>query len=809
MALQQGKTSSGARMKSRGASAPSLEEHGLYRLGVSYGRAVYRFRWPVIAAWVVLLLASIPLASKLPSVLSGGGYSFENSDSIKAANILVDKLHYPQEQVFLVFHSADTPATDPVYQQEIAAVIAKVRTLPHVTGVIPGGAGKDGKTVLLLVNFNEDADAVTRQLPDIRKLLPTGNAASPASVYLTGDVAVYDELTQVVQQDTEKADASALPIALLVLLIVFGTLVAAVMPLALALVAVPVSLALVYLVAQHMTTNVSVLSIASIIGLGLSIDYSLFLIRRFREELAHGREVREAVAWTVATAGEAILFSGLTVIVGFCGMLLIGVQVMTSFGLGGIFVVVAAVLAALTLLPALLSVLGPRINALRVPLVGRLAQVGADKRAGGDGEEREEQEEQGDQRGFWHAWAMGVMRRPLLIIVLVAALLLGLGWPVLQMTIGTPSASVLPSNTQASQGLKLLQEQFPSAANDPIYIVVQTDDHSSLMSAQHLAQIAQLTNWLDAQPHITSVSSLTQPPAQPGAPVPTAAQLIALYTSGAYQQHPALAQFVAANAAGDTTLITATANTKLDSDAGKALIDHIRGAGPAQAQGMTMLVGGFQAVSLDFNRYLYGNFPKAIAFILIATFLLLLLMFRSLLLPLKAVLMNILSISAAYGVLVIVFQWGHLSGLLGFTPEGFIESTVPILLFCILFGLSMDYEVFLLSRIREEWLRTHNNRYAVAQGLEKTGGVITNAAIIFTIVTAAICFTTIITAKEMGIGMTVAVLVDATIIRSLLVPATMRLLGRWNWWLPGRPLPIERPAPDLASGTKAVSGEFR
>ncbi|HKS71401.1 MAG TPA: MMPL family transporter, partial [Ktedonobacterales bacterium] len=222
------------------------------------------------------------------------------------------------------------------------------------------------------------------------------------------------------------------------------------------------------------------------------------------------------------------------------------------------------------------------------------------------------------------------------------------------------------------------------------------------------------------------------------------------------------------------------------------IIDLRRGD-KAAGEGLNVYVGGFQAVSLDFNDYLYGNFPKTIAFVLIVTFLLLLLMFRSLLLPLKAVLMNVLSISAAYGVLVWVFQWGNLHTQLGFISEGFVETTVPVLLFCILFGLSMDYEVFLLSRIREEWLRSGNNRYAVARGLEKTAGVITNAALIFVIVTAALAFTTLVTTKEVGVGMTVAVLVDATIIRSLLVPATMRLLGRWNWWLPGRPVPVEKP----------------
>jgi len=243
---------------------------------------------------------------------------------------------------------------------------------------------------------------------------------------------------------------------------------------------------------------------------------------------------------------------------------------------------------------------------------------------------------------------------------------------------------------------------------------------------------------------------------------------------------------------GNTTLITVMTKAKVDSSEGKALVDDLRAGDKSAAQGLTVLVGGEQADSLDFTHYLYGNFPWAILFILVATYLLLLLMFRSVFLPLKAILMNVLSVSACLGLLVFIFQWGNFSNILGFTSEGFLDSVIPILLFCILFGLSMDYEVFLLSRVREEWLRTHQNRWAVARGLEKTGGVITNAALLFVIVAGAFTFTSLVVTKEMGLGMAVAVLVDATIIRTLLVPATMRLLGRWNWWLPGKPLPSKQ-----------------
>jgi RND superfamily putative drug exporter len=293
------------------------------------------------------------------------------------------------------------------------------------------------------------------------------------------------------------------------------------------------------------------------------------------------------------------------------------------------------------------------------------------------------------------------------------------------------------------------------------------------------------------EPHITAVVSLTHLPSTNGTPTLTEQQLAALYSSGAYRQNPALAQLVSSTTNGNITLITASTSTVVDSSAGKTVITNLRAGDKAAGEGLTVLVGGDQAESLDFNNYLYSNFPRAILFILATTYILLLLMFRSVLLPLKAILMNVLSLSACYGVLVFIFQWGNFSNILNFTTEGSLDTTIPILLFCILFGLSMDYEVFLLSRVYEEWLRTHDNRQAVARGLEKTGGVITNAALLFVIVAGGFIFTSIILIKEMGVGMTVAVVVDAAIIRMLLVPATMRLLGRWNWWLPGRPLPAK------------------
>jgi RND superfamily putative drug exporter len=749
---------------------------GAYRIGYAYGRLIHQFRWLVLALWLAGLIVGAPFAARLSGVLESGGYSYDASEASHANNTLINKLHWPSSQALVVFQSASVPATDSQFQQEVNSFMGQAKAFSHVTGVTRGGVGRDGRTTYVVVSFNQDSSTMQQSMKSFRSLLPS---SGPAHAYLTGDPETFLEYNSITQQDIEHAETVTLPIALIVLLIVFGTLVAACMPLLLALVAVPVALALLYAVAVHTWTSIFVLNVATVVGLGISIDYSLFMVRRFRDELAKGREVPDAIAWSVATTGEAILFSGLTVMVGFCGLFLIGIPFMTSFGLGGALTVASAVLAALTLMPAILAILGPRINALRLPFLRqRYGRSAAEGSAG---------------TGFWHSWALAVMRRPILVVLGSAALLVLLGWPIFSMQVATYGSVSLPQHAEAEQGYTILGNQFSTNGTNPIYVVVQTRDGSTMLTNEHLSELDGLSQWLTSQKHITSMTGLMHLPPSGSGPAISEAELAALYTSGAYIKSQPLAAWVKATTSGDTTVVTLTSDTKLDSSQGTGLIDSLRGGSRLVAPGLQVQIGGTQALSLDFTRYLYTNFPRTILFVLVTTYLLLLLMFRSLLLPLKAVLVNVLSLAASYGVLVFVFQWGHFSNLLNFSSSGFVDSTMPILIFCVLFGLSMDYEVFLLSRIREEWLRTHNNRYAVARGLEKTGGVITNAALLFAIVTGAFTFTSLVTMKELGLGMTVAVLVDATIIRTLLVPATMRLLGRWNWWLPGRPVPVEQP----------------
>ncbi|MBA3824767.1 MAG: MMPL family transporter, partial [Ktedonobacterales bacterium] len=364
---------------------------------------------------------------------------------------------------------------------------------------------------------------------------------------------------------------------------------------------------------------------------------------------------------------------------------------------------------------------------------------------------------------------------------------------VTQLNIGSSSIGSLPKHSQARQALTTLTGSYGSFSANTFTIIARTPDGSAILTTPNLTRVASLSQWIAQQTHVTSVISLTSFPATPGQTAPTTQQLIGLYSSGAYAQVPSLVQVVQATTQSDATILTVSSDLGIDTAASKQLLTHLRQDTAVAAQGLAVIVGGTQAQSADLNGVIYGNFPLTVLFILVATYLLLLLMLRSLLLPLKAVIMTGLSVAAAFGAMVFVFQQGHLQEQLNFTPNGFIDNVIPILMFCILFGLSMDYEVFLVSRMREEWQKTGDNVTAVAHGLEQAGGVVTNAALLFIIVAGSFIFTSISQIQEVGLGLAVAVFVDAFLVRSLLVPAVMRLLGRANWWFPGQKAPAQQP----------------
>jgi putative drug exporter of the RND superfamily len=524
----------------------------------------------------------------------------------------------------------------------------------------------------------------------------------------------------------------------------------------------------------------------------LASDYSLFIVSRFREELGHGRSVDDAVAITIATAGRAVIFSGLTVAIGLLGLVFFPINMLQSVGMGGVLVVVLAVLAAVTLLPSALAIIGTRINALPV----RLPRLGRRSRKEGlpDGGQL------GEQHGFWYRLSQIVMRYSVRIFILVLLLLVAFGLPFLGVRFSAPDASILPPDVPSRAAFDLLNRRFDSRETTPILLAVQTT--GSVMTPANIRSLYNYIQRIEADPRVARVDSIVS-----ADPRFTLDQYELLYTHPQLIADPYVVALVKSSVAGNVTLVQVISKYDMLNQNSEALVQTIRNTPPDN--GITTLVDGSTAADMDYVTSLYTAFPIAIAVVFATTYIVLLLLFRSLVLPLKAILMNTLSILASYGALVVIFQNGFLHQLLGFTPLGFVEASGPILLFCALFGLSMDYEVFLLSRIQEAFWQTGDNTRAVALGLQRSGAIITSAAVIVIVVSACFATADMILVKVVGLGMALAVLIDATLVRGLLVPATMRLLGNVNWWLPFAG--VQRHPPALAEymsedGQESMSG---
>jgi RND superfamily putative drug exporter len=513
-----------------------------------------------------------------------------------------------------------------------------------------------------------------------------------------------------------------------------------------------VSLALVYVIAHFLDTSIYVTEVITFLGLGIGIDYSLFIVYRFREELQARHDVETAVVRTMATTGRAVFFSGLTVAIGLSSLILTNVSFMVSMGLGGMLVPLTSLLVAMTLLPAMLGVLGHRINRLRV----------VPRRLVGTGEGR-----------VWRRLATIIMRRPAVAGEMVFALLLGLTLPVTQLNFAFGSLKNAPRHLESVEGALSMQHSFPTTPN-PTQVVIEHRGPGTLLDPREIAGMRELERSIRHDPEALKVVGL--PDVVPGDGV-----------TGAARHSQAVGRFVTPD--GRSALISVVARHDVGTKGAEDLVRHIRAmasrASAGALRGNEIHVGGAQASYTDFNDALYDHFPLIVAIVLALSYLFLFYAFRSAFLPLKAVLLNLLSVGAAYGMLQLVFQRGIGASVLGFTPESGVAGWVPIMMFAFLFGLSMDYEVFLLSRIREAWLDSGHNGEAVTSGLQKTGRLITSAAAIMIVAFSGFLIGGVLTLKEFGFGLLASIALDATLIRLVLVPSIMQLVGNVNWWVPG------------------------
>jgi RND superfamily putative drug exporter len=565
------------------------------------------------------------------------------------------------------------------------------------------------------------------------------------------------------ESDLRRSEIVSLPLAAIALLIVFGSVVAAAVPLIVGGSAVVVALATIWVAASLTPMSIFVLNLATLLGLGLGVDYSLLMTSRFREEMAARADdppeerVARAVETTVATAGRAVFFSGLTVLLGLAGLVLFEFMILRSVGIAGAIVVLLAASAALTLLPAVLAIIGPRIDRLAIRRV-----VPHD-----------------DPNGPWARLARRVMRHPVAVLVPTLATLLVLGSPFLHVRFNAPDSTILPASVPSRAAFDRLAAAFGEGEFAPIVLAIRTDGPAT--SPDNIAALFDYSRRLAADPRVRRVDSLVDVD-----PRLRKEQYQLLYADPNGPRDRFVATALAATTKGDLTSFTITTPFGPNQEQGRALVTDLRAPGGplAPPAGMTVLVGGGAADVSDVVGRVAQDFPRTALFIVIATCAVLFLLLRSVVLPAKALVMNTLSIVASFGALVWIFQDGNLSALLGFQPLGFVETTQPVILFCVLFGLSMDYEVFLLTRMKEQWDRTGDNQEAVARGLERSGRIVTSAALIVVVVAGSFAFADIVLIKALGLGMALAVALDATVVRALLVPATMRLLGHWNWWLP-------------------------
>src|SRR6266700_1364063 len=738
----------------------------------AWGRALYtRRRLTLGIALVLVAFAAVWGTGVFGKLSSGNSFTPPASQSQREADQASQAFGRNDADVVVLYRSATRTVGDPAYRQAVTAAlsalpradVARVNTYWSTGSPRLVSGDRHATYAVLQLTGADDAARQDSYKAIQAELTPASLASSGVTARVGGTVPMEAAINSEVTANIAKAELFSMPVLLILLLVIFGSLAAAALPVAIGGIAILGSFTVLRLLTMATTVSVYSVNITTILGLGLGIDYGLFMVTRFREELrrqtllapegttppippeAYRRSVEQAVARTVATAGRTVAVSGITVAVALTSLMLFPEDFLRSMGYGGVATVAVDMLAALTVLPALLAVLGRRVNALRI-------------RRSVHRPVRDE------TSGAWYRLAHSVMRRPAVYAAVIVIGLLALGAPFLRISWGGTDARTLPAASTVRQVSEALDSQFPVNSTAPIEALVT--------GARAPAQLTAYLHRIDAIPGVT------------GAQV--------------------------TGRSGDTARVDVGYRPAPVSSAARHIVTQIRALdAPA---GATVLVGGTTAGLVDELASLGATLPWMALLTGVSTFVLLFLAFGSVVLPVKAIVMNVLSLSATFGVVVWIFQWGHLSGLLQFTPTGSIDPTMPILMLAVIFGLSMDYEVFLLSRVRELYDQTGDNTASVAAGLQRTGGLITSLALLLIIVVGAFSASGITFIKLMGVGMIVALLVDATVVRVLLVPATMRLLALANWWAP-RPLRrlyarygIKEEAPGPAPVTAGVEG---
>lgn len=694
------------------------------------GQALVRWRYAVVLIWTVLLAVSVYFGLQLPGELRGNGFAIQDGRFAQVEDTLNDRFDRAGASMIVLLEGGDLETV-------IAQQRDRLMDVEGVDGVITPSENPDarsGDAAYLLLEF-EDYDTAEASIADVRDALIRD---TETEVRLTGEPVFADDLNEASKNDLIRAELIGIPVALLVLLLVFGTPLAAVMPLFVGLITFIVAAGALFFFAQTMELSIFVLNAVAMIAIALGIDFSLLLVNRYREELAKGNSREAAIVRTVATAGRSILFSGLCVFVGLAGLLFIQVDVFQAIALGALIAVAGAVLSALTLLPSALYIVGDAINK------GRLIKTN---------------ETRSEVR--WQKLARFVMRRPVTMTLVALLLLLPSLWFVRDLELNIPDADALPTSYESRAALERWDDVFGETSTDAV-LLFETND---LTDSMILDELTALTDELSEDPIVDNVTTfLTASELEP-------AEFQQL-AKAAPKQLEAFNRLVTLDGNTDIALVNVSFNVPPSDKDAQAFVRDWRESG--------FDVGGPAAFNEEIYEEIYDSIPYAVVTVILATMVILMWAFRSVLIPIKAIIMNVLGLGATFGLLVIIFESGYV-----YDAET-ISILTPVFIFSLVFGLSMDYEVFLVSRIEEYYRETGDNDYATEMGLAKTSKIITSAAVIMIVVTGAFAFTGVSPIKQLGVGIALAIFIDATIIRILLVPSLMKLLGDWNWWWFGK-----------------------
>jgi len=737
-------------------------------------RPLIRWRGWVIAAWAALALLFAPRACHVQRVLAVRGENVKSTESARANQLIRAAFPSPiADYVAIVVHGP-VRWTDPRFDAVLDSLSTAIARRPYISQVVSvrtigesSFVSKDRRTTFLIAALtpSSTSDLNRTVVPDLRSLVSETMERLPRGgefdVMVTGSPALDYDVRSISAEDTENSEKTVLPVTLVVLVVAFGALVAATLPIIVGFVAITIALGLVTVAAQFQTMSVFVLNITTMVGLGVGIDYSLLIVTRFREELNRGLSPADAAVRTIETAGSAVVTSGLTVVVGFAALVSTPLTETRSVGIGGLIVVAVAVLLSTTLLPAVLAVLGRNID--RPKWLARLL-VRIHTPSG------------------WERWARWLGHRPWRAIAGGGAILAILMFPLTQIRIGLPARNWFPPQSESGRGLAALRDMGASGVIMPIRIVVQLPEGESVLAGRRLPGLKAISDSMRKDPRVREVRGVAT--LRPG----LSTLQLAIFYSDADAVRDRYPEFFNAYLSADrrTTLIDVIAADTVSLTGMMDLVRHARrvlGGGMRGMQGANTVVGGFAASSVDLQHDLLKRFPAIVGMILGVTAIMLFIAFRSLLVPLKAVVLNCLSVGAAFGVTVLVFQHGYGGSLFGLDgPTEAIFVVVPVLVFATVFGLSMDYEVFLLTRIKEVFDKTGRNDHATMEGLSATASTITFAALIMIAVFGVFAFSRVLAVQFIGFGLALAVLLDATLIRMVLVPAIMHIAGRWNWW---------------------------